>query len=397
MNNEAKVNLSTLPKEVKLSIEIIKQSSISEIEKLASDKEIDWNTFIDYALHHRLYPSLYRLVKQLKSTVIPSFVIETLGSYYKRNTIQMLQLSAEMERVSRLFIENQIELLFLKGPVIAQYLYGDISMRTSGDLDFLIPIQKLPQAEALLIEQGYEKDDYIETVLEDWRWRHHHVTYYHPITGIKLEIHWRLHPGPGKEPHFYRLWERKQQSTLTTFPVYFLGQEDLFIFLVSHGARHGWSRLRWLADIDRFLKMKDSLVKTNQVFEQQAVHLVGQAMLLSNSLFHTKIPTELQWFLEKERVQKLAEEAMFYLERKVNLHTPPLPKDVSLFHSRHLFSLMSTERKVLYVASCFFPYPEDAATLPLPKSLHFLYFPLRPFLWAWRKMKKPNATGRYAK
>ena len=72
---------------------------------------------------------------------------------------------------------------------------------------------------------------------------------FHPTKQIKLEIHWRLNPGPGKEPGFEELWKRKRKSTLTSNSVYMLGEEDLFLFLVSHGARHGWSRLRWLVDI----------------------------------------------------------------------------------------------------------------------------------------------------
>ena len=35
-----------------------------------------------------------------------------------------------------------------------------------------------------------------------------------------------------------------------------LGKEDLFLFLVSHGARHGWSRLRWLVDIKKIVKQE---------------------------------------------------------------------------------------------------------------------------------------------
>ena len=100
------------------------------------------------------------------------------------------------------------------------------------------------------------KDDYIVKVLNDWKWRHHHITYFHPQKKIKLEVHWRLNPGPGKEPCFNELWERKRISSLTSFPVYFLGREDLFLFLVSHGARHGWSRLRWLVDIHQLVKQE---------------------------------------------------------------------------------------------------------------------------------------------
>ena len=42
--------------------------------------------------------------------------------------------------------------------------------------------------------------------------------------------------------------------------------------------------------------------------------------------------------------------------------------------------------------SFLYPYPEDAEILPLPKYLQFLYFPLRPFLWAWRKTMKRALT-----
>ena len=71
---------------------------------------------------------------------------------YKINTFQMLHLSGEMEQVSKLFTENEIRTLFLKGPVLAHDLYGDISLRTSSDLDLLIPLHDLDKAEELLIK-----------------------------------------------------------------------------------------------------------------------------------------------------------------------------------------------------------------------------------------------------
>ncbi len=301
----------------------------------------------------------------------------------------MLHLSAEMEQVSKLFSRNQIRTLFLKGPVLAHELYGDLSLRTSCDLDFLVPINDLEKAEELLVELGYEKDDYIETVLDDWRWRHHHVTYFHSVKGIKLEIHWRLHPGPGKEQSFQELWERKRKSSMTSFPVYFLGKEDLFLFLVAHGARHGWSRLRWLVDIQQMMKQRVDWDRAYLLFKTyHNPHVGGQAIILASQLLNADITEEMTLFLKGESPKKLAQEAMFYLERMVNLHTDPVPKEVSSYHTRHLFSLMSLNQKSIYIMSFLYPYPEDAKTLPLPKSLHFLYFPLRPFLWGWRKTRK---------
>ena len=90
----------------------------------------------------------------------------------------MLYLAGVMEDVCRAFNENKINLLVLKGPILAVDLYGDVSLRTSSDLDMLIPIQELDRAEKLLLKLGYEKNHYIQTVLNDWKWRHHHVTYF---------------------------------------------------------------------------------------------------------------------------------------------------------------------------------------------------------------------------
>ncbi|WP_078553432.1 nucleotidyltransferase family protein [Bacillus alkalicellulosilyticus] len=389
MDTEFRLDTEKIPMELLFILQLLQLNN--DIHELEQDVfiGIDWDLFLEQALHHRLYPLLYQKVKGLDKKYVPSYVIEQLEMYYKRNTFQMLFLSAEMEKVSKLFTEQKINLLFLKGPVLADELYGDVSLRTSSDLDFLIPIDQLPQAEQLLVSLGYEKDDYIETVLNDWQWRHHHVTYYHPTKQVKMEIHWRLNPGPAKEPSFNELWERKQKSELTSFPVYLLGKEDLFLFLVSHGARHGWSRLRWLVDIHQLLKKEiqwHTLIPLLKKYHFCSV--AGQALILSTHLLQTPEYMESLPFIRRRRSMKLAQEAIFYLERRVNLHTDPVPEEISRYHKQHLFSLMSWQQKIVFILSFLYPYPEDAQTLPLPKSLHFLYFPLRPFLWVWRKTRR---------
>jgi hypothetical protein len=376
------IQTETLCKELKLILELLKDDG--KYNDYLS--VIDWNLFMELALHHRVYPLLHSKIKQ-SQVAVPANVSKLLSSYYQHNTFRMLPLTAEMEKVSKLFSDQGIKTLFLKGPVLAQDLYGDLSLRTSSDLDFLIPIEHLEQAESLLVQLGYEKDDYIETVLNDWRWRHHHVTYYHPIKKMKLEIHWRLHPGPGKEPSFQELWERRSVSSLTSSPVSLLGKEDLFLFLVAHGARHGWSRLRWLVDIQKMVDQKIDWKGVFRLFKKYYnTHVGGQALLLVSELFDEKLKEEVSPFLTK-KAQQLAQGAIFYLEKMVNLHTDPVPEEIWRYHAKHLFSLLSTQQKIIHLLSLLHPFPEDAQTLPLPKSLHFLYFPLRPALCAWRKMR----------
>ncbi|WLR49150.1 nucleotidyltransferase family protein [Halobacillus litoralis] len=392
MSKATNLQLANVPKEVHLILQLLKSDKQQDIDALSrsSFEDIDWNLFIKQSLHHRVYPLLYSKVKMVESGRIPEFVEEKLCFEYKRNTFQMLQLSGEMERMSRLFSSNEIRLLFLKGPMLSHELYGDVSLRTSGDLDVMISIEDLQKAEHLLASHGYQKDDYIETVLEDWKWRHHHVTYYHPRKKVKIELHWRLNPGPCKEPGFEHLWKRKEVSSISKTPIYILGKEELFLFLAAHGARHGWSRLRWLVDIDRLVDQSIDWKNLKRLLIHNHFHLAGaQALYLSSVLLETPVPLEMP---VNKRSRVLAQQAIFYLESMINLHSEPLPQEVADYHKRHLFSLMSWNQKFFFILSFLYPYPEDAELLPLPKRLHFLYFPLRPFLWGWRKTRKHAIT-----
>jgi hypothetical protein len=388
MNNNLSLDLSKVPNELKLIIEVIKNEKLSHIPN-ESYKDIDWGAFLKLALHHRVYPLLFLRLIKIEHGLIPLETLESLSKYYKNNTIKMLQLSAEMEKLSKLFLENKICPLFLKGPVLGADLYGDISMRTSGDLDILVSIHDLEKVNGLLEEQGYKKDEYIQTLLNDWKWRHHHFTYYHPSKRTKIEIHWRLNPAPSKEPTFTELWGRKRRSTISSTPIYFLSKEDLFCFLITHGARHGWSRLRWLLDIHQITqKDLDWTVLKNLQRRFQIGHIAGQSIILSSQLFNTILNKDMYELGNKKRPQKIAQEAIFYLETMVNLHIDNVPENISKYHSRHLFSLMSYQQKIAFFMIVLHPYYTDAQTLPLPEKFHFLYYPLRPFLWIWRKTRK---------
>ncbi|USK31654.1 nucleotidyltransferase family protein [Bacillus sp. F19] len=386
-----RLNLAKVPRELKIIFELLKDESVENLVEKGRYlfTKIDWTLFLKLCTHHRVYTMIYPRLKQLPEDMIPSNVIQYLADKYKNNTFKMLFLSAEMEQLSMKLTEEQIRVLFLKGPVIAHDLYGDISLRTSSDLDFLVPFEKLEITEELLESLGYKKDEYIHSVLGDWKWRHHHFTYFHPVKKIKAEVHWRLNPGPGPEPHFDDLWKERRKSNLTFSPIYFLGKEDLFLFLVSHGARHGWSRLRWLSDIQHMMGQDIDWNRIQVLLKKyHFINQGSQALVLASELLNAEVNTDMTHMVENKKSRGLAQEAIFYFERMVNLHTDPVPDDICKYHAKHLFSLMSPKQKLLFLLSCIHPLPEDAETLPLPNRLHFLYFLLRPFLWAWRKTKR---------
>ncbi|WP_307475725.1 nucleotidyltransferase domain-containing protein [Cytobacillus purgationiresistens] len=387
MEELAHLNVEGIPKELDLILAIIINDD-RLYRDLTLKENIDWHLFLELAMHHRVFPLVYsRLFKQ-NHGLLPSFVMESLERSYKRNTFHMLHLSAEMEKINEMFLDNGIKSLFLKGPILAKELYGDLSLRTSGDIDLLIHIEDIAKADRLLVSFGYKQDEYIHSLLNDWKWRHHHFTYYHEAFGTKVEVHWRLNPAPSNEPAFHELWQRKQRSTThQASRLFFLGNEDLFFFLVTHGARHGWSRLRWLADIHQIVEKGLNWTKVELLLRKhKGKKIAGQALILSAVLFQTDVPKDAQMFITR-KANQLAAQALFYLRNKVNLHSGKVPRDVAKYHALHLFSLMSYQQKIAYIFMMLHPLYSDLETLPLPRKLHFLYYPLRPFLWTWRKTR----------
>lgn len=55
---------------------------------------------------------------------------------------------------------------------------------------------------------------------------------------------------------------------------------------------------------------------------------------------------------------------------------------------RYKLMLRTRWQKITYLLQVISPRRIDWEVLPLPRPLHILYFPLRPFLWLWRKRKK---------
>ncbi|EEL48443.1 MULTISPECIES: nucleotidyltransferase domain-containing protein [Bacillus cereus group] len=380
MENNFKLDFTLLSKELKLLLELLKEENEADIQRNKKElfSDIDWNHFLHLARHHRVYPLTYMRLKNIDERLVPKEVMEAVHQDYKRNTFQMLQLSAEMERVSKLFTKSNIRLLFLKGPVIAREIYGDISLRTSKDLDVLIEEINLKKAEEILFGLGYKRED-VPTILNEKKWRHHHVLYYHPKIGMQIEIHWRTQPFPMKEPPFNELWERKRISSLTDSSIFFLGEEDLFMYLVSHGARHGWFRLRWLKDIDKMVRNGIGFKETYPLFRKYKYHFVqAQTLILSSQLLQTPINEEVKEKNGINQIKSLCERAYIYIMDE-NCESPDE-------HYRLL--LKDNAQKLISILVSLYPAYIDTQVLKLPTSLHFLYFPLRPFLWTWRKTKQ---------
>ncbi|GIP43225.1 hypothetical protein J45TS6_16840 [Paenibacillus sp. J45TS6] len=341
--------------------------------------QVNWEKFIELIIHHRVYPLIFPKLHHISSKV-PADVMKQLAHGVMTNTLFMMKLTAELERLLSSLEGAGVKVLTLKGPILSQELYGDLAHRTSKDLDLLVNYNDVEATLSLLEGLGYIKEYEQPHILGSWKWKDHHIPLIHPALKIQVEIHWSLNPSGAKNVPFTKLWERRRTTTIVNREVSYLGQEDLFVYLISHGARHGWFRLRWLTDIDRIIRnqqLNDDL--TFFMDEHEAKHYAGQTFYLCSELLNTPLRSDMKLVAEEKISVKWAAYAFELINDGKIPHKEKLKS--------YLHHIKSPKRRLYMLLGRLYPGPQDAALLPLPRVLHFLYVPLRPFLWIWRRAK----------
>ncbi|NRD76977.1 nucleotidyltransferase family protein [Bacillus sp. BRMEA1] len=384
MNHDDRLDLSSMSSELTFLLDILSDGNLKTKKRDLTG--LDWDLFLKLAMHHRVYPLLYAKVKNLDG--IPLEVLQTLKNKTKENTLQMLKLSAEIGQIGKVFENNQIPLLFIKGPVLAAELYGDISLRTSKDLDLLISSADMEKAEKLLQKLGYVKETF-PSILNEWKWRRQHIVFIHPQKHVIVEVHWKLEFPSGQVPSFQQLWERKRVSLVSNIPVYYLGEADLFIYLITHGTRHGWFRLRWLLDVHQMIKRGLNIEEVSKYLKKyRGFRIGGLTLILLSELLSTSIKDSWNFLLKRRDSHILAQLVIHFINRIGSLEEI---YSMDEFYKFIKFSKLLNGSRILKKAiNCIYPSYKDAQTLRLPKSLYSLYFPLRPILVLTRKVRRDS-------
>ena len=177
-----------------------------------------------------------------------------------------------------------------------------------------------------------------------------------------------------------------------------LGEADLFAYVCVHGAGHGWSRLKWLADLNALIAQKSEADIERLYNHARATGsgiCAGLALLLCHRLLGLSLPARLeQEFRGNKRLDKLVAIVMNVMagpdaateleDRRFGSTRISLMQFLLGKGWRHFFA----ECRALSVRL------GDVVNYPLPPSLHFLYPVLRFPLWLWRRADLAGAFRR---
>jgi hypothetical protein len=227
---------------------------------------VDWDQLADQAKRHRLVAPLFESLKaEGIQGRVPADCLHGLGQWRRTEAASALMRAGLVARLAGVFRKAGVDALFLKGPALSHRLYGRPDVRGTGDVDVLLRPDHAERARLVLSNAGVVADG--EGGAGGLhRFIHHEDGFRDLQTGVRVEVHRRLSANPHALPwDFDALWQARSHVTLggEAVPVLSIGHEALF--LIVHGAGHGWERLRWLADVAVLLRMPAALAESRQV------------------------------------------------------------------------------------------------------------------------------------
>ncbi len=186
---------------------------------------------------------------------VPEGALRMLRDASARAARNSILLAGELLRLVRLFEDKGIEVIPLRGPVLAELLYGRLDRRPCADLDLLVHAADVDRAESALVADGFRPERTLGPLRRRWL-RSWGCESNFDRGGIHAEVHWRFFPAyMGFSLPEADLWDRAVSATFLGHRVLTLSAEDCIAMLCLHnGGKHLWWTLRWVLDLAMFFQ-----------------------------------------------------------------------------------------------------------------------------------------------
>ncbi len=396
MKTGVSFNPERIPPEIKLLLDCVRHF-LNPSHSIETCADLDWELVEAAALWHRVHPMMLRTL----GSELPEPQRKNLWELYKNQSRQGLIMAASLNRILTGFKEQNIPVLQIKGLSLGQLAYGDLSVRTSVDLDLLILPKDANRAISYLKETfNFKPYLPINPLHERLRTR---VDCEEALTDglISLDIHWAC-------SLFKEMFPLKLEHILNTPFLVETGQLKiptmplpyLLSFLCFHGAKHQWAKLFWIADVAALSERFDGL-EWEQITliaeELKQTRSLAQGILLAHHLFGVKIPKPVMEILNREpTVAALVQDTLDLLFSRDHSRRP-YEIEVSLAQKMRwelrLYSSLST-RLSIFLRYIFQPSTSDIRAVALPGLLYPIYYLVRPIRLVLREILGKLGTAK---
>jgi hypothetical protein len=337
------------------------------------EQPVNWKSLSVLASRHGAQPLLYQALLPVADAV-PAEAMQSLKQAYHANLQKALLLSREFVRILDQVSQSGLEVMPYKGLALAQALYGDITLRQSGDIDLLVHAEDLPRVRKAVGELGYVPHVPLSEEQEQVYLKTGYECAFDGAAGRNLlEVQWAI------QPRFYAIDFDMPGIFRRAILVNVAGQrvktpsyEDLLLILSAHAAKHVWERLVWLCDIARLIQLPDLNWNwiASQARELGMCRILQVTVLAANRLVDSPLPAAAAKYLPQDSaVSALADEIIGYVVSEADYNVE------SLAYFRLMMRLRerAIDRQRFLRRLIFTPGPSEWQTVRLPRPLYPLY------------------------
>lgn len=366
--------------------------------------DIDWRKFIELAKRHRVECLVALNLAAQRSANVPDTVRDHFAKRLRRHSVYSLDVARATIALTEAFSDAGIPSILLKGHAVSARFYHPLTARQCIDIDILIPEEDLTRARSVVAGLGFEQyfpdfavrpgcEDTLRALASD-------IAYRRASDGVQLELHWRL----DRNPYLLNRDFDAMRALTTHIPlagakVPVLETPAQLTYLICHGAKHAWFRLKWLADIYRMLdvltdEQSDRIARMSQ--RDGTMRMVATSLQLIRTVYD--IPTDK--FATEQMIPHEDPQLLDHMLRSIEApakHDGIRFKDLGnlLKSTRYLINLRSDIRYKRSVVMLLLADVRDIRNIQLSRKWLWLYILLGPCLAAVRVCKNEiNRAGR---
>jgi hypothetical protein len=284
----------------------------------------DWHGFAAIATRLGLSGQLAARWDDLRHAgAPPDWLAHAAEAWRGQTAFNLLLAHTESELLTALTARG-IRAIPLKGVSLSRILYENAAVRSTTDIDLLLPSAQMCAAAELLEARGYRstlprallsRRSFLATANE-----HTAETVYVSEAGgipLQVELHWKILPLPEAT-----MWARLSEYPAPGGPVRSLSPALYLLYLCAHLSGHGWRSLHWLADVAAFLEKFADRINDGEFLRDCARaklrHRAGVTFALLEAYFGLAWPRAKS--LDTPHVRRTAESVLL---RPLEPATPP--------------------------------------------------------------------------
>lgn len=210
---------------------------------------------------HRVSCTTYPVLAQFDART-PGSVPAEVMAHVRRRRVQMaalwLRMQIDLDFLAEVLGRLGVGWVVLKGPVVAQTLYGSLNSREWSDLDVMVDRHAFGAVIGALEAEGARLVD------RNWTMVRHRMQGEMSLElplGTALDLHWHLLNGQEKRQSFSinvdRMFTDRRTVEVETRALPALDAVDQLLHLCLHACHSGGHRLQWVKDVERAARAVD--------------------------------------------------------------------------------------------------------------------------------------------